>query len=119
MTLACATRMHRSATIVIDPTRAGRPERTKAFREHLRDRGDEIDPIDRNERQHRARAENEHQRDDGRRDHDRPCDDPFRFLALTSVNRDVFEPAECAESHFRGDVEAEDRHHRHRDRRAD
>ncbi|OLD16706.1 MAG: hypothetical protein AUJ01_10115 [Acidobacteria bacterium 13_1_40CM_3_65_5] len=84
--------------------------------EHLRNRRDEIDLVQRNQRQHGARAEDEHDGDDRRGDDNRLSDGANGVAALAGVNRDVLESAERAESHLPEQIQTHDRNDRRRRR---
>ena len=73
--------------------------------------------VDRHERQHRARAEDEHRRDDRRRDQRRAADRALGILRLAGEHRDVLESAQRTHRHLAENVEAEERQRRHARRR--
>ena len=82
----------------------------------LRHWTDQIDCIVSNESEDRACSENEHQRDDGSGDDDRPTDVTRRGMSFTGQNANVFETTQCADCQLGEDVEAiEDRHRRRGD----
>src|SRR5947209_18220259 len=81
--------------------------------QRLRHWSDEIDWIVPDERQDRARAENEHKRNDRGSDQDRPADVARGRTRFARKNGDVFKSAQRADGQFAENIEAiEDRHRR-------
>ena len=72
----------------------------------MRYRSDEINRIVSDEGQDGTGAENEHQSDDGRRDHDGAADIPCGRTCFAGENGYVLKSAERADGEFAKDVEA-------------
>ena len=91
--------------------RARDRKRTQAQSQCLRHRTDEIDLTVSNQSQNRAGAENEHQRDDRRSDHDRAADIARRGARFACKDRNVLKSTQAADRQFAENVETiKDRH---------
>ncbi len=75
----------------------------------MRHRADKIDMFAAGESEHRARAENEHERDEGRGDNNGAADIARWRSTFTAENGDVFKSAQRAQHHFGKDVQVEHR----------
>ena len=95
---------------------AAAAERGEADAQHLRNRRDQIDAIERDQRQHRAVPRMNITAMIGAASDHRTRDRAHRVAALAGVNRHVLEPAERAEPHLAEQVQTHQRDDRRRRR---